>query len=49
VWRPILEKIATLEEIETHYSLLDLLDANIALDFKEEMISKANKTKGGKK
>ena len=48
VWRIILERIATLEEIETHYSLLDLLDANIALDFKEEMIDKANKPKGNK-
>ena len=46
MWRPILEKIATLEEIENHYSLLDLLDANIALDFKEDMVSKANKPKG---
>jgi len=48
VWRIILERIATLEEIETHYSLLDLLDANIALDFKEEMVAKANKPKGKK-
>lgn len=48
VWRIILERIATLEEIETHYSLLDLLDANIALDFKEEMVAQANKPKGKK-
>jgi hypothetical protein len=34
VWRPIVEGLATLEEIDTHWSLTDLLDANDALDVK---------------
>lgn len=31
-WRVILERRATLQEIETHWSVLDLADANDALD-----------------
>lgn len=37
VWRPIIEKVTTLEEVERHYSLCDLLDAHEALDIKMEM------------
>jgi len=33
IWRLITAKVATLEEIETHWSLDDLIDANDALDF----------------
>ena len=35
MWRLVLAQIATLQEIETHWSLLDLLDGNEALDLKE--------------
>lgn len=34
--RPVLRKVATLEEIETHYSLYDLLDIHEALDVQED-------------
>jgi hypothetical protein len=30
--RLILEGVATFQEIETHYSLLDVLERNLALD-----------------
>lgn len=33
----ILSNVATLEEIETHWSINDLADANEALDVKEEI------------
>lgn len=33
-WRPVIEKIATLTEIETKWNLCDLADANEALDIK---------------
>lgn len=32
VWRLVLERVATLREIEEHWSILDLADANDALD-----------------
>ncbi len=32
----MLEQVATLKEIETYYDLVDVLDANEALDIKEE-------------
>ena len=34
LWRPILAKIATLYEIETHWSIDDLADAHEVLDVK---------------
>lgn len=34
VWRIILEGLATLQEIETHWSIDDLADAHEALDLK---------------
>jgi len=37
IWRPILRQVATLEEIETHYTLADLLDVNEALDIQDEI------------
>ena len=43
LWRPVLRKIATLEEIETHWSLTDMLDAHEALDIMDEMETYANK------
>jgi len=38
----VVAKIATLEEIETHYDLVDLLDANEALDLQDEAEALAN-------
>jgi hypothetical protein len=35
IWRVVLSKIATLQEIETHWSLIDLLDANEVLDYRD--------------
>ena len=36
IWRIVLSKIATLEEIERSWTLSDLMDAHEALDYKEE-------------
>jgi len=36
-WRPIVKGVATLEEIETHWDLTDLLDANEALDVMDDL------------
>jgi len=36
-WRPILEGIATLNEINSSWNLNDLADANEALDLKEDI------------
>ena len=35
-WRPILEGIATLHEVETYWTLCDLTDANEALDIRDD-------------
>jgi len=40
VWRCILERIATLKEIETHWSIDDLMDANEALDVQQNAVEK---------
>lgn len=32
VWRLILERVATLREVEEHWSILDVAEANDALD-----------------
>jgi hypothetical protein len=45
IWRPILKGIATLQEIETHYTLTDLLDAHEALDLQEEADAWARRQK----
>lgn len=36
VLRPVLSQIATLEEIDRHYDLIDLCDINEALDLQAE-------------
>jgi len=36
IWRPILAKITTLQEIEQHWSIDDLFDAHEALDIQQE-------------
>jgi len=35
--RPVLAKKATLQEIENHWSLLDLMNINEAMDIEEEI------------
>lgn len=51
IWRPILEGVTTLREIETHWNLCDLFDAHEALDIKtdleREAAEKAKPKKGG--
>lgn len=37
VWRPVVERIATLTEIMTYYDLVDLLDIHEALDLRDEV------------
>lgn len=32
-WRLVIEKVATLEQVEQYYDLADVLDAHIALNF----------------
>jgi hypothetical protein len=36
IWRLIMEKVATLKEIETYYDYADVLDAHLALDLIHE-------------
>jgi hypothetical protein len=36
IWRPIIERITTLEEIERWWSIDDLLDAHEALDIQQD-------------
>jgi hypothetical protein len=43
VWRIVLAKIATLREIEEHWSLSDLLDAQDALDLQMRADAEAAK------
>lgn len=37
VWRLVLDGVATLHEIETHWSITDVLDANEALDVQADV------------
>jgi hypothetical protein len=37
----VVEKVATLEEIDKHYDLVDLLDLHTALDLRDEAEAKA--------
>ncbi len=34
IWRLVLDRVATLQEIETHWSIDDIADAHEALDVK---------------
>jgi hypothetical protein len=43
----VLEHIATLQEIETHWSLNDLVKGNKALDLKETIERAQQKAQGG--
>lgn len=42
-WRPVIEGVATLEEIENAWSVDDLIDAHEALDMKAEIEIEAMK------
>jgi len=37
IWRPIIEGIVTLQEMDEHWTINDLADANEALDIKYEI------------
>ena len=43
LWRPVTARIATLQEIDTHWSIDDLADAHEALDIQAEAEAKAAK------
>ena len=43
VWRLIVGKIATLHEVEEHYSVTDILDGNEALDLQMRADHEASK------
>lgn len=45
VWRLVLEGFATLQEVETHYSLLDVFKANELLDLKRDVERRAGEQK----
>jgi hypothetical protein len=36
IWRPILAGMVTLQELDTHWTLCDLMDAHEALDIQSE-------------
>lgn len=42
VWRLVLRRKATLQEMDTHWCLDDLIKANRALDLEEEVERKAH-------
>jgi hypothetical protein len=46
VWRLVLEQVATLEEIERHYSIDDVLTANDALDYLAAVNQEVTKRRG---
>jgi hypothetical protein len=37
VWRVVLGKLGTLQEIESHWSLMDLIDAHEILDYQAKV------------
>ena len=48
IWRPVLDKVVTLHEIKTTYSICELFDLHEALDIKaalEEESAKKSQTK----
>lgn len=49
IWRLVLAQIVTLKELDTHWSVVDMLDAHESLDLQEEAerlaIKKATKGK----
>ena len=45
MWRIVTAKIATLTEIEEHWNIDDILDANAVLDFQHASQQLANESK----
>jgi hypothetical protein len=37
IWRPVLAGLGTLAEVSELWSIIDLLDANLALDIREDV------------
>lgn len=48
IWRIVLEGLATLQEIETHWSIDDLADAHEVLDVKSAMEAAATTKRRGR-
>lgn len=46
LWRPVIAKIVSRTELKTTLSIIDLLDANDALDLEQEAERLANERKG---
>ena len=43
MWRLVVKRVATLQGLETHWSIDDIFDANDAIDAIEAAEAKANK------
>jgi hypothetical protein len=43
LWRPVLAKVVSLEELKTSYTLRDLWDLHEAMDIKQALEDEANK------
>lgn len=43
IWRIVVAKMATLEEIDTHWTVDDLMDAHDALDIEMELLERSKK------
>jgi hypothetical protein len=52
IWRVVLDGVATLQEIETHWSIDDLADAHEALDARDavrrEQLARARRSGGAR-
>jgi len=48
LWRPVLAKVATLQEIETHYSIMDLAELHDWLDYQQDIEAAAARKVNGK-
>lgn len=44
IWRPVFKQLATLQEVETHWSLDDLLEAHELLNIVEDEEQRALKS-----
>lgn len=48
IWRLVLAQVVTLQELETHWSVVDMLDAHEAIDLQEEAERLAHMKAAGK-
>ena len=48
IWRPVLAKVVTLQELKTSYTLSDLCDLHEALDIKQDLEEEASKKANSK-